>query len=123
MSNIITLKTGVNLRLEWNFLVLEYLEEREGSLNALEKRINAMKSNKTTGQLKLVNSFIYAVIQANHEEVLTYKQTIKLVDPNDYDKIFRFIVSELEKENDFKKKGSQKPRVKSGNHHHKSKKK
>lgn len=91
---ILTLKNGTNIKLEWNYLVLEYLEEREGSIELLQDRINELN---TRSQVRLSNSFVYAVIQANHDDVLTYKQAIRLVNPNDYAKVFNFIKKHIKK--------------------------
>lgn len=107
---VITLKDGTNIRLEWNYLVLEYLEEREGSIDALEGRI---KDFRNTEQMRIANSFVYATIQANHDEVLTYKQAVRLVKMTDYPKIFKFIEKQLEIQSSYKKKGTSK---KNGNH-------
>ncbi|MDE8065807.1 hypothetical protein PT067_07660 [Erysipelothrix rhusiopathiae] len=98
---ILTLKNGTNIKLEWNYLVLEYLEEREGSIELLQDRINELN---TRSQVRLSNSFVYAVIQANHDDVLTYKQAIRLVNPNDYAKVFNFIKKQLEIQKAYKKK-------------------
>ncbi len=38
MNNILKLKNGDNIKLEWSFLVLEYLEEYPGGMKALKKR-------------------------------------------------------------------------------------
>lgn len=107
---IITLKNDTNIKLEWNYLVLEYLEEREGSLEGLQERINTLHEVE---QIKLCNSFVYAIIQANVDDVLTYKQAIRLVNPSDYQKIFKFISAQLELQNSYKKKSK---KQKNGNH-------
>lgn len=107
---IITLKNNTNIKLEWNYLVLEYLEEREGSLEGLQERINTLQE---IDQIKLCNSFVYAIIQANVDDVLTYKQAIRLVNPSDYQKIFKFISAQLEIQNSYKKKSK---KQKNGNH-------
>lgn len=112
---ILTLKNGTNIKLEWNYLVLEYLEEREGSIELLQDRINELN---TRSQVRLSNSFVYAVIQANHDDVLTYKQAIRLVNPNDYAKVFNFIKMQLEIHKAYKKKETSK---KSGNRSQKRK--
>lgn len=112
---ILTLKNGTNIKLEWNYLVLEYLEEREGSIELLQDRINELN---TRSQVRLSNSFVYAVIQANHDDVLTYKQAIRLVNPNDYAKVFNFIKKQLEIQKAYKKKETYK---KSGNRSQKRK--
>ncbi|AKQ06891.1 hypothetical protein [Erysipelothrix rhusiopathiae] len=112
---ILTLKNGTNIKLEWNYLVLEYLEEREGSIELLQDRINELN---TRSQVRLSNSFVYAVIQANHDDVLTYKQAIRLVNPNDYGKVFNFIKKQLEIQKAYKKKETSK---KSGNRSQKRK--
>ncbi len=114
---LLTLKNGENIKLEWNYLVLEYLEEREGSIESLEDRI---KDFKSTEQMRITNSFVYAVIQANYDDLLTYKQAIRLIKMDDYPKVFRFIQKQLEIQSSYKKKGTSK---KNGNHHPKEMKK
>lgn len=107
---ILTLKNTTNIKLEWSYLVLEYLEEREGSLDALQKQVNSMDK---VGQIRLCNSFVYAVIQACVDDVLTYKQAIRLVRPEDYPKIFGYIQKQLELQESYKQKKTSK---KNGNH-------
>lgn len=89
----ITLKNGVNVRLEWNYLVLQYIEEEFGGTTKLnEEYIN-------DNQVKTMNTFVYGLLQANMDEELTFKQAVRLVKPEDMPKIFEFVKKEIEKSN------------------------
>lgn len=96
---IITLKNGQNIELDWNFLVLEYLEEYEGGLKALKRDINAQ-----VNQMKIHNHFLYAIIRANYDDPLTYRQAVSLVNTKDTDKIGTFIKENMQNLEEFKKK-------------------
>ncbi|WZU02693.1 hypothetical protein MGH68_07300 [Erysipelothrix sp. D19-032] len=98
---ILQLKSGQAIKLEWNYLVLEYLEEREGSMELLQEKVNQTNDLE---KVRLSNSFIYAVIQANVDDVMTYKQAIRSVKPEDYPRVFAFIQKQLELQNSYKKK-------------------
>lgn len=89
----ITLKNGVNARLEWNYLVLQYIEEELGGITKLNKKF--LKDN----EVKTMNTFVYALVQANMDEELTYKQAIRLVKVEDIPEIFDFVQEEIEKAN------------------------
>lgn len=102
---ILQLKSGQAIKLEWNYLVLEYLEEREGSMELLQEKVNQTNDLE---KVRLSNSFIYAVIQANVDDVMTYKQAIRSVKPEDYPRVFAFIQMQLELQNSYKKKGTSK---------------
>lgn len=103
---ILKLKNGTQIKLAWNYLVIEELENREGSLSEIQKKIN---SKQELASVRLANSFVYAVIQAAlDDEVLTYKQTIRLVNPSDYAKILNFIEQKLKEQDSFKQKKTSK---------------
>lgn len=87
----ITLKNSDNVRLEWNMLVMQYVEEQIGGINKLTKKY--MKNN----EIKVMNIFTYALLQANYDEELTYRQAIELVKFDDMEDISNFVNSELEK--------------------------
>lgn len=95
----ITLKNGKNIDLDWSFLVLEYLEEYEGGIKQLKKDITAQKN-----QMRIHNQFLYAIIRANYDEVLTYRQAVSLVNFKDSEKIGKFIQDNMEELEEFKKK-------------------
>lgn len=101
---IITLKNNKNIKLEWNFLVLEYLEEYETpegrGIVQLERDIK-MKKNL----LKINNIFVYALVSACSNELLTYRDTLRLVKVDDYSKIIEFIKKNTDNYENFKKKG------------------
>lgn len=98
-NNIIILKNGKRVQLEWSFLVLEYLDEYPGGVRAIQK---AMKLHQN--EIKLTNMLCYAIIRANIEEPLTYLEVIKLLDIKSVRTILKF-VEENEKElSEYKKK-------------------
>lgn len=100
---VITLKNNKKLDLKWSFLVLEYLEEYstdEGSgIVQIRKDISKKKN-----QLKIYNFFTYAIIRANIDEPLTYREAVNLVEFKDYQKIVKFIENNLHELEEFKKK-------------------
>lgn len=100
---VITLKNNKKLDLKWSFLVLEYLEEYstdEGSgIVQIRKDISKKKN-----QLKIYNFFTYAIIRANIDEPLTYREAVSLVEFKDYKKIVNFIENNLHELEEFKKK-------------------
>ena len=99
MNNILKLKNGDNIKLEWSFLVLEYLEEYPGGMKALKKD---MRSH--THEIKISNYFCYAVINANYEKKVTYEEAIKLIDLKALKQILEFIKKNENEFNEFKKK-------------------
>lgn len=113
---IITLKNGKNIELEWNFLVLEYLEEYT---NEKGKGLKYFKEDieKKQYAMKIFNFFIFALIRACYDEVLTYRQAVSLVNINDQDKIINFLKENVSKTDEFKKKQS------NITYHHRKKKK
>lgn len=100
---VITLRNNKKIDLQWSFLVLEYLEEyktEEGSgINQLRKDIEKKKNN-----LKINNYFIYAIIRANVDEPLTYREAVCLLKTKDYPTIKKFIEANLNELEEFKKK-------------------
>ena len=100
---VLTLKNNKKIDLKWNFLVLEYLEEystEEGSgIVQIRKDIS-----KKQNQLKIYNFFTYAIIRANIDDPLTYKEAVSLVEFKDYQKIVKFIENNLNELEEFKKK-------------------
>jgi hypothetical protein len=100
---IIKLKNGQNIELDWNFLVMEYIEEYEGGLKGLKSDLEAKRN-----QLKVNNHLLYSLIRANVDEPLTYRQAVCLVNIEDMNKISDFITTEMKKLDEFKKKEVQK---------------
>ena len=99
MDNILKLKNGVNIKLEWNFLVLEYLEDYPGGLKGIEKD---MKTHMH--EVRVSNYFCYAVISANYDKKVTYEEAIKLIDLKALKRILKFIRDNENEFNEFKKK-------------------
>lgn len=89
MENKITLKTGQVVKLDWNYLVLQTIEEEVGSLKKLNKKY--IKDN----EIKVFNIFAYAIIQAAMDEEITLKQAIRMVEFKDMEKIAKFVENEL----------------------------
>lgn len=97
---IIKLRDGRQIKLEYSFLTLQYLEEYPGGIKQLEKDYKA-KSN----QLKIICHIIYALINTSLDvDNLTYKQAINLVYSKDVEKCVKFVFENMKNENDFKKK-------------------
>lgn len=90
----ITFKTGEKLKLDWNPLVLEYLEDYDGGLEQL--RIDLEKKETP---FRVFNFIIYCFISAVYPDEIGYRETISLVDPNDYEKIVNFTIEQI---NNFK---------------------
>lgn len=91
MGKKITLKTGKTIRLEWNYLVLQYIEEELGTLEKLEGEF--IKNN----EIKVFNVFAYAIIQSALDEEVTLKQAIRMIEFEDMDTIAEFVTEELER--------------------------
>ncbi len=86
----IILRNGEKIKLDWNLMVLEYLEEYEGGLEQLKKDVED-KSRR----FRTFNFIIYCVISAIYPEELSYNEAISLVDINDLDKIVFFIIQNI----------------------------
>lgn len=96
---IVTLRNGQKIELQWSFLVLQYLEDYEGGF----KKIKADVKNKTN-QLKLMSLFIYAAVRANYDEKLGYQEAIRLVPTSEIQKIIDFFEKNINEQAQFKKK-------------------
>lgn len=81
------LKNGQCIYLDWNPIVLEYLNDYEGGIEKMKKDISDQNN-----LLYIANHLAYSVISANIEESLTFKDVMKLITPNDVDKILNFII-------------------------------
>ncbi len=88
----ITLKNGEEIKLKWNPLIFEKLEDYEGGLEKLQQ--DASDKHK---KFSVINFVIYAVISISYPENLNYKQAISLVDPSDIEKIMNFVDENIEK--------------------------
>lgn len=114
---IITLKNGDRVELIWTLQVMEFMEEYETDegkgYNQIVKDIKNKKNS-----MKIINFFIYGLIRSAYPNLLTYLEVLKLVDMKDYAKITKFIESNLNNLEEFKKKDK-----KYTSRHHKKKKK
>ena len=84
----IILKNGKNVELDWNPIVLEYLEDYEGGINQL---IDDIENENC--RFKAFNHVIYSMLLATYPEELTYRQAVSLVNISDYEAITDFIIS------------------------------
>lgn len=98
-NNIIILKNGKRVQLEWSFLVLEYLDEYPGGVHAIQK---AMRLHQN--EVKLTNMLCYAIIRANIKEPLTYEEVIRLLDIKSVRTILKFVEENSEEFEEYKKK-------------------
>ena len=86
----ITLRNGEVINLDWNPLILEYLEDYEGGIEQLKIDIQNKKQNFRT-----FNFMLYCVVSVAYPEELTYKEAVSLVDINDIERITTFIVEHV----------------------------
>lgn len=96
---IITLKNGKKIELQWSFLVLQYLEDYEGGFKKLQSDIKSKKN-----QLKLMSLFIYTAVRANYDKKLGYQEAIRLVPTSEIQKIINFFEKNIKEQEEFKKK-------------------
>lgn len=88
----IVLKNGEKITLDWNPIVLEYLEDYEGGIEQLREDID-----KTDSRFRVFNFIIYCLISAVYPKDLGYREAVSLVSPNDLDKIIEFIIKNISK--------------------------
>ncbi len=98
--DIITLKNGAKIELDYSFLTIQYLEDYKGGLKALKKDLK-LKRN----QLKMFSLLIYAAIRSNYTETLTFDEAVKLFDMKDLQTLINFYNKNLLDQDNFKKKG------------------
>ena len=98
-NNIIILKNGKKVQLEWSFLVLEYLDDYPGGVKAIQKDIRLHQH-----EIKVTNMLCYAVVRANINEILTFEEIIKLLDLKAVKTILKFVEENQQELNEFKKK-------------------
>lgn len=84
----ITLRNGDEIELDWNPIVLEYLEEYEGGIKQLKMDIEDENS-----RFRAFNYIIYCMISAIYPKTMSYREILALVCINDYDKIIEFIAT------------------------------
>lgn len=84
------LKNGEKINLDWNSIVLEYLEEYDGGLQQLKIDID-----DNACRFRVFNYVIYCLISAAYPKELSYREAVTLVNINDYDKIIAFIVQNV----------------------------
>lgn len=97
---IIKLKNGQQIKLEYSFLTLQYLDDYEGGYIQLEKDLKNKKN-----VLKATCYILYALLNSSIEDAnLTYKQAVNLVYFKDVQKCINFLLDNLKNEAAFKKK-------------------
>lgn len=112
-NNIIILKDGRQIQLEWSFLVLEYLDEYPGGVRAIQRAIKLHQN-----EVKVTNMLCYAIIRANIKEPLTYEEVIRLLDLKTVRQILKFVEENENELEEYKKKDqTYSPRRKAKKHH------
>ena len=87
----ITLRNGEKIQLDWNLIVIEYLEDYENGINQIyEDLINRSETFKT------LNFIVYAFIAAVYPIEISYREAISLVNPNDLSRIIDFATEKME---------------------------
>lgn len=86
----IKFKTGEKVNLEWNLLVLEYLEDYDGGLKQLKKDLESKEV-----PFKIFNFIIYSFIAAAYPVEIDYREAVSLVNPNDLRKIIDFTIEKI----------------------------
>lgn len=100
----ITLRNGETITLDWNPMILEYLEEYDGGIEQLKKDIKSMNC-----KFRAFNSILYSVINAAYPTDLTYKEAVSLVDINDLEKIVNFLLKNINKNKKETKMSNKRP--------------
>lgn len=96
---ILTLKNGDKIELQWSFLIMQYLEDYEGGLKQLKKDMQSKRN-----LLKIQSLLLYAAVRANYDKKLSYQEAIRLVDIKDLEMINNFFEENFKKQEEFKKK-------------------
>lgn len=91
----LTLKNGKTIKLNWNWLVVERLEETVGSLENLNE-----KNIKKRGEAKTMGDIAYAVVQANINEEMTRFELMNLINMEDMTRIAEFVEKNNRKVNE-----------------------
>lgn len=85
------LKNGEVIKLEIGILFLEYLDDYAGGakqvIEDFENKVNFMY---------IANHFIYSAIASCYDSPLTYRQALRLIRLQDYEKIIDFISENLD---------------------------
>lgn len=96
---ILTLKNGDKIELQWSFLIMQYLEDYEGGFKQLKKDMQAKKN-----LLKIQSLLLYAAVRANYDKKVSYQEAIRLVNVKDLKMINSFFEENLKNQEEFKKK-------------------
>lgn len=96
---VITLKNGKKIKLEWNLLCVEYIDEYPGGMAQIQEDMK-----HKIHMVKTINTLISSVIRANYETPLSRDEAVCLVKYEDYDKILEFLDKECELLENYKKK-------------------
>ena len=100
----IELKNGEKIILEVTPLLLEYIEDYEGGIKQLEKDAKGEKDESgRTKTAYVTNHLLYCAIASNYDELLTYRQAVRLVKLEDVEKIIDFMVENVSELKEIKK--------------------
>ena len=104
----IQLKNGENLILEVTPLMLEYIEDYKGGIKKLVEDAQGKKDkNGYTKCMYATNQLLYAIIASNYDNILTYRQAVRLVKLEDIDDILEFIKNNIPSVNILKNQDNQ----------------
>lgn len=91
----IKLKNGEVVKLDWNWLVVERVEEELGNIEELAKLDE--KEILKKGGTKFMGNIVYAIIQANLDKEYGRNEILKLVEFEDIERIVNFAIDNEEK--------------------------
>ena len=86
----IILRNGEKILLDWNPIVLEYLEEYE---NGIEQLIEDVQTEEC--RFKTFNFIVYCILSAVYPRELGYREAVSLVSINDLEDIAEFVMENL----------------------------
>ena len=87
----IILKNGEHLNLDWNLVVIEYLEDYEGGIEKLKTDIESEEI-----PFRIFNFILYCFFSANYSKEIGYREAISLIEPNDFEKILDFVIEKIQ---------------------------
>ena len=88
----ICLKNGENIKIEISPLYLEYLDDYDGGINKL---ISDWKQQKN--QLYITNFFVYAMIASCLSHPINYRDALKMIKMEDFDRVVIYLSENFEK--------------------------
>ena len=88
----ICLKNGEKIKIEISPLYLEYLDDYDGGINQL-----ILDWRKKKNQLYIVNFFVYAMIASNLSRPISYRDALKMIEMEDFERVVTYISENFEK--------------------------